>query len=402
MIALATLRANTVALATAQNTISTGLKVASAKDNAAVWAISETMKSDIVGYQAISASLDLTEAMVLVARKGSENVVDLLSEIKTFVINAAGTNVDTEKIQTNIGALQAQIAQIVEAASVNGQNLLINTDSAGGSGSTTVLGGLSRLSDGTLSAIEFPLQKKDLTTRAPTLGRASIRVAGGVLVSPGETAVIATFQNTTSGTFPEGYTFRVYDQAGHPLGNFAYVTQEGETFDEAMQQVVLRFNARSLEVGADLVFRTTDEPGELELDNNSDITVRFNGPRVAQSALDGSQVNGTVGGYLDLLDAIDVTTEFGREFSLSAAERMIDSAIGAASYFGAFQSRLDTQQTFISGLVDTLSSGIGSLVDADMEASAARAQALQTQQQLSRQTLSIANSMPERFLVLFS
>ena len=65
------------------------------------------------------------------------------------------------------------------------------------------------------------------------------------------------------------------------------------------------------------------------------------------------------------------------------------------------QGRIETQTEFISGLTDALKSGIGTLVDADMEEASARLQALQVQQQLGVQALSIANQAPQSILALF-
>jgi flagellin len=80
---------------------------------------------------------------------------------------------------------------------------------------------------------------------------------------------------------------------------------------------------------------------------------------------------------------------------------MIDTTIDAAAAFGSSQGRIETQSDFISQLTDSLKSGIGALVDADMEETSARLQALQVQQQLGVQSLSIANQAPQTILSLF-
>ena len=66
-----------------------------------------------------------------------------------------------------------------------------------------------------------------------------------------------------------------------------------------------------------------------------------------------------------------------------------------------FRSRIATQSNFVGKLTDSLTSGIGSLVDADLEEASARLQALQVQQQLATQSLSIANQAPQNILSLF-
>ena len=65
------------------------------------------------------------------------------------------------------------------------------------------------------------------------------------------------------------------------------------------------------------------------------------------------------------------------------------------------KKRIDTQAEFVTNLTDSLTTGIGSLVDADMEETSARLQALQVQQQLATQSLSIANQQPQNILSLF-
>jgi flagellin len=73
----------------------------------------------------------------------------------------------------------------------------------------------------------------------------------------------------------------------------------------------------------------------------------------------------------------------------------------AATDLGIAEKQVETQQNFLSELGDRLDSGVGSMVDADMEKEAARLQSLQVQQQLSTQSLSIANQAPQNILSLF-
>jgi flagellin len=98
---------------------------------------------------------------------------------------------------------------------------------------------------------------------------------------------------------------------------------------------------------------------------------------------------------------IDVTSVGNARAALAAMEPMIQNAIDAAASFGSAQGRIQTQDDYIGKIIDGLTSGIGALVDADMEAASARLQALQVQQQLGIQALSIANQSPQNILALF-
>jgi flagellin len=101
------------------------------------------------------------------------------------------------------------------------------------------------------------------------------------------------------------------------------------------------------------------------------------------------------------LSGIDVTTADGAEKALGTIENLIQTNVDAQAEFGAAERRVELQQDFMSSLIDSFKSGIGSLVDTDMEEASARLQALQVQQQLGTQALSIANQAPQSILSLF-
>jgi len=99
------------------------------------------------------------------------------------------------------------------------------------------------------------------------------------------------------------------------------------------------------------------------------------------------------------IDGIDVTSDAAG--AVDTIESAITTATAAGASFGSVQNRLDIQSDFIKSLSDALTSGVGSLVDANMEEESARLSALQVQQQLGVQALSIANSTPQSILTLF-
>ena len=87
--------------------------------------------------------------------------------------------------------------------------------------------------------------------------------------------------------------------------------------------------------------------------------------------------------------------------ALAEIEGWLTAAVTGAAALGASAERISDQSEFIGKLSDTMKMGIGSLVDADMEESSARLKALQTQQQLGVQSLSIANQAPGAIMSLF-
>ena len=111
-----------------------------------------------------------------------------------------------------------------------------------------------------------------------------------------------------------------------------------------------------------------------------------------------------LGAILSTLSAIDLTTSSTTalmEADLQTAEGALDAAIASATALGIAEKSIETQKEFLGALTDKLDSGVGSMVDADMEEEAARLQSLQVQQQLATQSLSIANQAPQNILSLF-
>lgn len=91
--------------------------------------------------------------------------------------------------------------------------------------------------------------------------------------------------------------------------------------------------------------------------------------------------------------------------TLEAYIKGVDNALGrmttAASNLGAAKKRISLQQDFVTALMDAIERGVGQLIDADMNQESTRLQALQVQQQLGIQSLSIANSNAQGVLKLF-
>ncbi|WP_421855203.1 flagellin [Oricola sp.] len=102
---------------------------------------------------------------------------------------------------------------------------------------------------------------------------------------------------------------------------------------------------------------------------------------------------------------LDVTATNVNDIDIDDMISNVDVAFQAmttsASDLGAFKKRIDMQGTFVDNLMDAIERGIGQLVDADMSEESTRLQALQVQQQLGVQALSIANSNAQTILSLF-
>lgn len=503
MVALETLRGINKDLADVQAKISTGKEVANAKDNAAIWAISTVMSTDVESFKQISDSLNKGSATVGVARNAAESATTLIQEMKTLIVSAQDDlNADDRaKIQADIAAKRDQIATTVNAAQFNGVNLVRGTEDV------TFLASLDRQADGTVNTSNINVGRQDLTTSSGVFGTAisgvlsagfadvdatgtntttmdpatgkvlqfditaansasySFTVNGtqlsytsdasattaeiqasfaaqinalgieGLTVDVGTadklilrnespflditaSATSATPANfvaetldgnaatnvngtqtlkqratsidfSTTASFPEGQGFRV------TLGSdsFEYVAGKGETAEDVARGLATAIGSASVAgVSAQVQYDSATDGWSLAIDDTT------GGQTLTIVANDG---NGTASGGLFGLDQIDVSSAADAAAALNNIETLLDNVIGAAAAFGSDQSRIESQSEFVTTLSDSLRSGIGTLVDADLEAASARLQALQVQQQLGTQALSIANQSPQSLLSLF-
>jgi flagellin len=107
---------------------------------------------------------------------------------------------------------------------------------------------------------------------------------------------------------------------------------------------------------------------------------------------------------IDLNDLSGVTgADDSEKFNnlLTDIEKALGRMTNAAAELGAAKARIDMQKDFVSKLMDSIDKGVGQLVDADMNKESTRLQALQVQQQLGIQSLSIANTNSQNILSLF-
>ena len=175
--------------------------------------------------------------------------------------------------------------------------------------------------------------------------------------------------------------------------SFEYVAGKGETAEDVARGLATAIGSASVTgVSAQVQYDSANDAWSIAIDDAT------GGQALTIVANDG---NGTASGGLFGLDQIDVSTAADATAALNNIETLLGNVIAAAAAFGSDQGRIESQSEFVTQLSDSLRSGIGTLVDADLEAASARLQALQVQQQLGTQALSIANQSPQTLLSLF-
>jgi flagellin len=135
LVALQNLAATQTELMTTQNRINTGLKVASAKDNGAIWAIAQNQRATSQSLDAVKDSLQRGSSTVDVALAAGETISDLLLQMKAKALAASDTTLDTNSriaLNDDFTSLRDQISKAVNNADFNGGNMIK-------SGGTTIM-----------------------------------------------------------------------------------------------------------------------------------------------------------------------------------------------------------------------------------------------------------------------
>ena len=389
MVALQTLKGVNASLAKTQDEISTGKSVATAKDNAAVWAISKVMEAEISGFKAIASGISLASAAVATAREGAEAITSLLTQMRDKIVTAQGATADRGKLQADVAGLSKQIETVVKGAQLNGLNLL-----DGSTPSFDVLSSLDRTATG-VTASTISVAGQNLSTGG-YVAKAAFNGTTGASTAADTAAFALDGSGGTGSVIIDGAAgFAVGDRLSISIGgktaSYTFTASDiASTAPADLAAVGLKSAVENLGIAGLTVDYDSASPGQLSFTNGG----------VADLSAT-SQFKNAGAGDLGLLANLDVSTVGGAASALTEIENMMQATIKAAADFGSAGGRLETQSNFLSKLTDSLKSGIGTMVDANMEEASARLQALQTQQQLAIQSLSIANQAPQSILSLF-
>lgn len=391
MIALQNLRQTNNMLTDVQSQIATGKKYATAKDNAAIWSVAAIMDSDVSGFKGVTDALALGESTVAVARSGAEKVVDLLNQMKERIVAAQADNVDRNKIDADVQALKGQIAETVNASQFNGMNLLTGTGTQ-----LDVLSSLNRTNATTVTASNIAVAGQNL--EQGTLSAVAAAMTGSTGVNATGSAAAFAIDSTTPAASGNGADL-VFDPASLQTGDVITV----QVGDESVSYTVTEATPTAAGVGAGVASAISAKGiTGLSVDSTTTAgTLGFSTTSTSPVTVSAQvQRNGTAGAGLADLATLEVANG-NHATALANIDGLIETATQAAAALGSAQMRIGIQSEFIKDLSDNLKSGIGAIRDTDMESASARLQALQVQQQLGGQALSIANQQPQAILSLF-
>jgi flagellin len=407
LVALQSLSKTNSELAQVQARINTGLKVATAKDNGAVYAIAQGQRSRVESISSVTDGINRGISTIDTALAAGTKVSDLLTQLKSKAVAAQAADLSTEQraaLQTDFDALRSQISRIVNSATFNGANL-VNGNNLSGSNPFSVL--QSDIATGSTGGL------------VDTITGSGATATGAAIPSRNAEVVDTNGLTTTAGTIAANDYLRL------TIGSTTYTTQITGT--TTINQLTNTIN--SITGGrATAVYNETSGVFTIQGQNATDlITVAFNAAQDGSGAARVSAFFG-VGTSTDLTDTRPTSSfqisgfdlKVGGVGALSGAaawnigtsaataltaSQELDTAITTLNSnlatLGSQAKALDTQKSFLMSLSDEITNGIGNLVDADLAKESARLQALQVKQQLGAQALTIANQSPSILLSFF-
>lgn len=405
MTALQTLTQTNKNLAQSQNRIATGQRVSTASDNAAYWSIATTMRSDNKALGAVQDALGLGAATIDTMYTGLNGTVEVVSEIKAKLVAARTPGVDRDKIQSEIKELQSQLKNTADSAVFNGENW-ISVDSTASSYNATksVVSSFSRAGGQVqvdtvtvdLNAIKLYDANLDTAYAAQTFPTATtaardplLDVGGNITVTVG--AAPALNIAVAAGTSLKDIAKEINKLGVEGLSVGINAAGDALAFKSRNDANVV-IDASVAGLGAAVTLTALAAP----VDSNKGILDK------TYDAYTGTAWESFSVADIDISKLTDNATDLAKlETYISAVDDALGTITDAATNLGAIKNRIGLQQDFVKALKDSLDRGIGQLVDADMNAESTRLQALQTQQQLGIQALSIANSGSQSILSLF-
>jgi flagellin len=377
-----------------QARIESGLRVNQASNDPAVFAISQGMRADLKGLDAVKDSLNFGQATLKVAQAAATKISNELATLKQTVTQGQQQGLDKVTIDAQIQNSLNNINAFTRTASFNGVNLLINAAE----------NATYNVTDNALSVVSDVLGNTQGTAALDS----SVQALGLSDLTWDQGALEVAFDDSMA--FANGNTLTLQRQDGSQVvfefadGGTALTTNPAED-DPATAGT-----SEEVKVVA-IVYDATAESATVGLQKLMD-AVRAEGFGVSLGRSNAAGTEGqtaiTVTGSIDVANSatngITGATDNqvnGTDTAIAAVDNAIDTMGTTLATLGASIRQLESLAEFNKQLTDSVKEGLGALVDADLAEESARLTSLQTKQQLAVQSLSIANQQGQSLLGLF-
>ncbi len=383
------LNASQSSLSTSMQRLSSGLRVNSAKDDAAGLAIAERMNTQVRGMNVAARNANDGISLAQVAEGALGKVGDMLQRMRELAVqasNATNSDDDRKALQAEVSQLRDEINRVAQQTAFNGQKLL----------------------DGSFSAATFQIganSGETITVAALTDSTAdglSKVVYGSDSITTGTAGAVTTLTEITAGDLA-----LTVDGIEYELSAIG----EARTGEERMGQIVEAINRRTADTGVAAFLKAeTDGTYSLEvrsskLDASGDaVAVTAGGFSLATtgfSAADLSIASGTATSAVGI-DEMSIETAEDAWLAIKQVDDALNQINEARATLGAVQSRFENAVSNIQIQSENTSAARGRIMDADFAAETANLSRAQILQQAGTAMVAQANQLPQQVLQLLN
>ncbi len=418
--------------------VSSGLTINGAKDDAAVFAIAQNLRANNQSLDAVTQSLNRTKSILDVSINAGEEVQSLLITLREKVVAASDSGLPASSINAlkiDFERTRDQLSSVVSTASYNGVNLIDgpalppskpDSISALTSPDTQnkiiiprinfqLFDDVPTTTGGVVSATGITTSNTGGISKVQGITPTSVTTTGSVVQSTAAGATVYTTSNATDSIVVDGSIIQINGGFTTTPGGvtifhgnqYTLTAPDATTTDNGQTSVVpagtvnpkIRITGGSVSV---IDGTATVTSGKVEVIAGT-ATTQDGIPTVPSTVVPVPEtITPIPASNVVQLRATDTFTDAASATALLTKIDLSSKLTGdGLAILGAASRSIDQQLTFTTKLSDTLKTGIGNLVDANLAVESAKLQSLSVKQQLGTQALALANAAPQSILQLF-
>ena len=373
-------------LNTTMQRLSSGLRVNSAKDDAAGLAIAERMNTQVKGMTVASRNASDGISLAQTTEGALGKIGDMLQRMRELAVqagNATNSKSDREALQAELAQLRDEVDRVAKTTSFNGSKLLDGSFTGGvfqvgaNSGDNITVGALANTKVDELGNSTYG--------KGANIAAAGVKNDAAASISQGDVTVTITGANGTAVTAK--------------IEKDANVTE-----DEALGKVINAINSKTADTGVIAFYNTETKNIELRATEN-----QADGEAIAKVAIStGGSIAAvdvaaagtfTAGGGRGIKD-VKIDTQSGAWEALQRIDSALDKVSSARAELGAIQTRFEKSIENIDIMQENISAARGRITDADFAQETANLSRTQILQQAGTAMVAQANQLPQQVLQL--
>ena len=375
-------------LATSMQRLSSGLRVNSAKDDAAGLAIAERMNTQVKGLAVASRNANDGISLAQTAEGALGKVGDMLQRMRELAVqsgNATNSKTDREALQAELKQLRDEVDRVAKTTSFNGAKLLDGSFTGAvfqvgaNSGDNITVGALAN-------------------TKVDKLGKSMY----------GTTGVTSLSATNVSGAAVTGAITITVKGANNATGiSSTLAADSNRTQEEALGQILAEINAKSADTGVTAFLEKDGSKYTISYRSTSDTAgttavaaITVTGASAALNTALSVGTSSITAAAAVGIDKVDIGTQAGAWEALQRIDKAIDKVNTARGELGAIQTRFEKTVENIDIQNENLTAARGRVVDADFAQETANLSRTQILQQAGTAMVAQANQLPQQVLSL--